>query len=202
MKQGSKEWLQARCGKATASRFCDVVAKIRTGEAAARKQYRAQLLCERLTGLPVESFVNAAMQWGRQQEPVARALYEAITGDLVSEVGFIPHAELMAGASPDGLIGDDGCIEIKCPTTAVHLDTLMKGMAAEHHAQVQGVLWITGRQWCDFVSFDPRLPEPMQLYMQRIERDEIYIARLEEEIVLFLGELEAAIAALTERIAA
>lgn len=190
MMQQSAEWFAARCGRATASRFDDVMAKIKTGEAAGRRNYRAQLVCERLTGIPAESYTNAAMQWGIDTEPQARAAYEALTGNMVQEVAFVPHPELMAGASPDGLIDLDGGLEIKCPNTAQHIEALLKGMPPEHIPQIQGGLWLTGRKWWHFVSFDPRMPEKLQLYIQKIERDSHYIAALELEVRRFLGEVD------------
>lgn len=187
--QGSDEWFAERCGFATASRFKDVLAKVKSGEAAGRRNYRAQLVCERLTGRPAESYTNAAMEWGTATEPVARMAYEARTGNIVIETGFIKHDLIPAGASPDGLVGDDGMTEFKCPNTATHIDTLLKGMSPDHMPQVQGQMWITGRQWVDFVSFDPRLPERMQLHIQRIERDAEYIKTLEAEVIAFLSEV-------------
>lgn len=191
--QGSAQWLAERAGCATASRFKDVLAKIKTGEAATRRAYRMQLVTERLTGSPVESFKNAAMEWGTQHEPLARAAYEAVTGEDVQTVGFIKHKSLAwLGGSPDGLIGDDGGIEIKCPyVSTVHVDTLLNGMPSEHMAQVQGNLWITGREWWDFISFDPRMPEHLQLHIQRIERNDEYIAKLALEVDSFLLEVDA-----------
>ena len=201
MNQGTPEWFAARCGKVTASRLGDVLAKIKSGEAAVRRNYRAQLISEQLTGVPVESFSSAAMQWGKDIEPQARAAYEAVSGNIAMEVGFIPHQHLMTGASPDGLIEEDGGIEIKCPNTATHIDTLLKGMSPEHLPQIQGAMWITGRQWWHFVSFDPRLPERLQLYVQRVERDQDYIDSLAKEVVLFLGEIDQVRQKLEEKIA-
>lgn len=193
MIQGSPEWFAARCGRATASRFADVLAKIKSGEAAGRRNYKAQLVCERMTGVPSESFESTAMRWGTEVEPLARIAYEAETGNLVEQVGFIPHNELMAGVSPDGLIEIDGGLEIKCPNTATHIDTLLKGMSPDHIPQIQGCMWISGRQWIDFVSFDPRLPEGLQLYVQRIERDETFIKTLAADVKVFLTEVDSLI---------
>ena len=191
IEQGSPEWYEARLGRATASRFKDVLAKVKSGgEAAGRKNYRAQLVVERLTGLRAERFTSTAMEWGTETEDLARLAYTLETRDLVEEVGFIEHPSLEAGASPDGLIGLDGCLEIKCRLTANHIETLKLGkMPPEHVAQVQGQLLMTGRKWCDFVSFDPTLPENAQLFIERIERDDEYIARLEVEVALFLAEV-------------
>lgn len=198
MIQGSPEWFQARCGYATASRFSDVLAKIKTGEAASRRNYRAQLVCERMTGLPAESFESSAMKWGTEQEPYAREAYEIHTGAMIEQVGFLKHADLMAGASPDGLIDEDGGIELKCPNTATHIDTILKGMPAEHLPQIQGAMWITGRGWWDFVSYDPRMPEHLQLFIKRVERDEKYITQLAFEVNTFLADVEEAIAQLSK----
>lgn len=184
--QGSPEWFAERCGMATASKFKDIMAKVKSGEAAGRRNYRAAVVCERLTGRPAETYSNAAMEWGTQTEPLARMAFEIVTGALVEEVGFIRHATLMAGASPDGLIDADGMIEIKCPNTATHIETLLGGMSPDHMPQVQGQMWIAGRRWVDFVSFDPRLPEKLKLHIQRISRDDIYIKTLESEVTAFL----------------
>lgn len=201
MMQNTPEWLQARCGLATASRFSDILATIKTGEAAARRNYRAQLVAERLTGVPQETYTNAVMQWGIDTEPFAREAYEARTGFLVEQVAFIRHPEIAAGCSPDGLIESDGGCEIKCPLTATHIDTLLKGMPAEHQPQIQGAMWLSGRKWWDFVSFDPRMPEKLQLYIQRIPRDEKYITSLELAVRLFLGEVDDLEAELRKRAA-
>lgn len=189
-KQGTPEWLADRCGFATASRFKDLLAKVKTGESASRRNYRAQLVAERLTGRPAESYSNAAMQWGTEQEPFARMQYESASAALVLETGFVPHPAIaFCGASPDGCIGDDGLVEIKCPNTATHIDTLLGGMPSEHIPQIHGQLWITGRQWADFVSYDPRLPERMRLYVQRVQRDDVYIKKLEAEVRSLLDDV-------------
>lgn len=191
MQQGTSEWLDVRAGKATASRFRDILAKIKTGEAADRRNYRAELVCERLTGRADPAYTNAAMAWGNENEPFARIAYIAKTGAEVEEVGFIAHAELPAGASPDGLIGKDGGLEIKCPNKATHLATLKaKKMPAEHIPQVQGAMWITGRMWWDFVSYHPDFPEHLQLFVTRIDRDDEYIETLQKEVSEFLNEVE------------
>ena len=188
--QGSPEWFTARCGLCTASRFADVLAAIRSGEAATRRNYRAELVCERLTGVPAEHFQSAEMRFGTEMEPYARIAYESATGNVVHQCGFLKHPQLLAGASPDGLVGMDGGLEIKVPNTATHLDALLKGMDRGHLAQIQGGMWITGRKWWDFVSYDPRMPERFQLYVQRVERDETYIENLEREVRRFLLEVE------------
>jgi putative phage-type endonuclease len=202
MEQRTDEWYAARLGLATASNFGKVLAKIKTGEAADRRNYRAQLVIERLTGNRQEGYSNAAMQWGTEQEPFARIAYMADRGVDVQEVGFIQHETLMAGCSPDGLIGADGLIEIKCPVSATHIETLKtQHMPLEHMPQVQGQMWIAGREWCDFVSYDPRMPEKLQMFVQRIPRDEQYIKALSFEIERFLEEVAAEVTAL-QKIAA
>ena len=192
MDQGSESWFQVRIGKVTASRVADVIAKTKTGYSATRDNYMAQLICERLTGLKGESFTNAAMQHGTDTEPLARAAYEALKDVLVDEVGFVPHPSIeMAGASPDGLVGDDGLLEIKCPNTATHIETLIsKVVPGKYNTQMQFQMACTGRQWCDFVSFDNRLPEMFQLFVTRVSRDEVFIKLIESEIVQFLAELD------------
>ena len=192
MDQGTEEWFTIRIGKVTASRVADVLAKTKTGYSATRDNYMAQLVCERLTGEKGESFTNAAMQHGTDTEPLARAAYEALKDVLVDEVGFVPHPSIiMAGASPDGLVGDDGLLEIKCPNTATHIETLIsKTVPGKYNTQMQFQMACTGRQWCDFVSFDNRLPAELQLFVKRVPRDEVFIRLIESEIVQFLAELD------------
>ena len=201
MEQRSTEWFTARLGKVTASRVADVIAKTKTGYSTSRENYMAQLVCERMTGTQGESYSNAAMQWGTDQEPLARAAYEAIKDVLVDEVGFIVHPTInAAGASPDGLVGDDGLIEIKCPNTATHIDTLLSDkVPSKYNTQMQWQMACTGRKWCDFVSFDPRMPEGLQIFIQRVDFDEQYVKMLEAEITEFLGELETKIEKLKEK---
>lgn len=198
MEQGTKEWFAARCGKVTASKIADVVAKTRTGWGASRENYAAQLIAERLTGVPAETFTNAAMQWGTDTEPKARAAYCLLTNCEVAEVGFIEHPTItMSGASPDGFIGDIGLIEIKCPNTATHIDTLLGAeIDGKYIKQMQWQMACTGRAWCDFVSFDPRLPVELQIKVQRVNRDADLIASLENEVRIFLKEINDKITAL------
>ena len=192
MEQGTDECFAIRIGKVTASRVADVIAKTKSGYSASRDNYMAQLVCERLTGQKGESFTNAAMQHGTETEPLARAAYEALKDVLVDEVGFVPHPTIkMAGASPDGLVGDDGLLEIKCPNTATHIETLLsESVPTKYYTQMQFQLACTGREWCDFVSFDNRLPEELQLFVKRVPRDEMYIKLMEAEIVQFIAELD------------
>jgi putative phage-type endonuclease len=199
--QGTPEWHSLRVGKVTASRVADVVAKTKTGWGASRANYLAELIAERLTGNPAPSFQNDAMRWGVECEPDARAAYEFRTDSAVEEIGFVDHPRIaMTGASPDGLIGSDGLLELKCPNTATHIDTLLGGtVPAKYITQMQWQLACTGRAWCDFVSFDPRLPEAMRLFIQRVERNDQAIAELEKLVTEFLAELDAKVAALTDR---
>lgn len=192
MDQGSEAWFQVRIGKVTASRVADILAKTKSGYSASRDNYMAQLVCERLTNQKAESFTNAAMQHGTETEPLARAAYEALKDVLVDEVGFVPHPSIkMAGASPDGLVNDDGLIEIKCPNTATHIDTLLsESVPTKYFTQMQFQMACTGREWCDFVSFDNRLPEELQLFVKRVPRDDVYIRLIEAEIVQFIAELD------------
>lgn len=188
--QRSPEWFAARLGKATGSRFADIMARTRSGYSTSRKNYAAELATEWLTNTPTETYTSTAMQWGTDYEPVARQRYELATGNDVVETGFWVHDDLDCGASPDGFIGDDGLIEIKCPNTATHIETLVKDkIPSQYYAQVQGQMWITDRKWCDFVSFDPRMPANARLKIVRVERDDDFIGRLEFEITDFLGEV-------------
>jgi putative phage-type endonuclease len=200
IEQGTPEWHQLRLGKVTASRVSDVMAKIKTGESASRKNYRAELVVQRLTGLPSESFTNAAMEWGTATEPMARIAYEIAKEVLVEQVGFIEHPTIaMFGCSPDGLV-HDGMIEIKCPNSATHIEYLTDNKApAKYINQMQCQMAVTGRKWCDFVSFDPRLPEDLQLFVVRVERDQKYIDSMEVEVVEFLTEVEGMVNQLKER---
>jgi putative phage-type endonuclease len=195
MEQGSDAWFNIRIGKVTASRVADVLAKTKTGYSTTRDNYMAQLVCERLTGQKGESFTNAAMQHGTETEPLARAAYEARYDVLVDEVGFVSHPTIeMSGASPDGLVGEDGLIEIKCPNTATHIETLLsESVPNKYYTQMQFQIACTGRKWCDFVSFDNRLPTELQMFVKRVPRDDVYIRLIEDEIVKFLGELDTKI---------
>lgn len=201
--QGTPEWFAARLGKVTASRVADVIAKTKTGYSSSRANYAAELLCERLTKTPAESFCSPAMQWGKDNEALARAAYAMQTGVDVYEVGFIDHPEIaMSGASPDGLVLADGLVEIKAPNTATHLDTLESGaIPAKYMTQMQWQMACAGREWCDFVSFDPRLPPDLCLFVKRVERDVSLILDLETEVSAFLDELDRRIAGLTARFA-
>jgi putative phage-type endonuclease len=191
MEQRTDDWFAARLGKVTASRVADVIAKTKTGYGAGRANYMADLVVERLTGQKASSFTNAAMEWGTEQEPNAKAAYAAKTGILVEDVGFIDHPTVaMSGASPDGL-AEDGLVEIKCPNTATHLEYIFDGKPPQKYVtQMQWQMACAGKPWCDFVSYDPRLPERLQLLVIRVPRDDDYIAMLETEVKKFLAELD------------
>jgi putative phage-type endonuclease len=193
--QGSLEWHALRLGKVTASRVSDVIAKTKTGWGAGRANYAAELIAERLTGSPAERFTNAAMQWGTDNEPLARKAYEFMTDNAVEQVGFVAHPLIeMSGASPDGLVGADGLLEIKCPNTATHIDTLLnQAIPYKYIVQMGWQMACTGRQWCDFVSFDPRLPEDMRLWVRRVTRDDVFVKGLEGDVSDFLAEVESTI---------
>ena len=203
--QGSDEWFAERCGKATASRIADVIAKTKSGWGASRANYMAQLISERLTGTTAESYSNAAMQWGIDTEAEARAAYEFHTDETVTEVGFIVHPKIpMSGASPDGIIGSGwhGLVEIKCPNTATHIDTLLKQqIPAKYTTQMQWQMACCESEWCDFVSYDPRMPESMRLFVMRVGRDDERISELEAEVAEFLTEVSTRVDELTARYA-
>lgn len=196
--QGSPEWFALRVGKVTASRVADVIAKTKTGWGASRANYMAELIAERLTGEPAEKYTNAAMAWGTEKEPDARAAYEFFRDAHVVEVAFINHPVIgMTGASPDGFVGDHGLVEIKCPNTATHLDTLLsQSIPGKYVTQMLWQMEVSGRAWCDFVSYDPRLPETMSLFVKRVERDDNLIDEMRSLVIEFLDEIEQKITAL------
>jgi putative phage-type endonuclease len=191
IEQRSEAWHNARCGRVTASRVADIIAKTKTGYSTSRDNYLAQLVCERMTGKPAESYSNAAMQHGTDTEPYARAAYEARMDILVTEVGFIDHPWIsMSGASPDGL-ANEGLVEIKCPNTATHIDTLLsRTVPAKYITQMMWQMACADRPWCDFVSFDPRLPERHQLFIKRINYDPEMVNLLENSVIQFLGDVD------------
>ena len=202
MIQGSEEWLQARVGKVTASRVHDIIATTRSGGfTSGRKNYMADLVIERLTGQPAPSYQSAAMQYGINMEPSARFAYALATGAEITEMGFIQHPTIaMAGCSPDGLVGDDGLVEIKCPNTATMIEVLLGGKTDPAYAsQCHFQMSCTGRQWCDLVTFDNRLPEGMQMHIFRIHRDDKIIAKLDLEVEQFLIDLDATVDLLRKR---
>lgn len=189
--QRTDAWFAARLGKVTASRVADLMATTKSGYSASRDNLMAQLIVERLTGSATETYSSPSMQWGNEQEPFARAAYEIATGQMVEECGFVPHPTIEnAGASPDGLIGTDGLVEIKCPNTATMIDTLLtQKVPGKYITQMQMQMACTNRLWCDFVSFDPRLPAKAQLWIKRVYRDPEFIEKMEQEIIKFLDEL-------------
>jgi putative phage-type endonuclease len=191
--QGSPEWFAARCGKVTASRVADLVSRTKTGWGASRANYMAELIAERLTGQVAEGFTSTAMRWGQEWEAEARRAYEFRLDRDVVEIGFVPHPLIeMAGASPDGLIGESGLLEIKAPNTATHLEILAsRSIPGRYVTQMMWQMACTERSWCDFVSYDPRLPEAMRLFVQRIARDDRMIEDLEVAVGEFLEELDA-----------
>jgi putative phage-type endonuclease len=192
IEQGSPEWFAQRLGKVTASRVADVIAKTKSGYSTSRANYMTELALERITRQRQEGFTNAAMQWGTETEPLARAAYEALTGEIVDEVAMVKHPTIEAsGASPDGLVGLVGLIEIKCPNSATHMDTLLsKKPSGKYVTQMMWQMACTSRKWCDFVSFDPRFPPHLQLFVARVLRDDAVINALELDVTTFLKELE------------
>lgn len=201
VEQRTDDWFQARLGKVTASKVSDVMAKTKSGYSASRQNYMAQLICERLTGVKQDSFTNAAMQRGTELEPMAREIYVLNSFDAtVTEVGFIPHPTIdNFGASPDGLVNDDGLIEIKCPNTWTHLEFIKSNEPKrEYILQMHVQMMCTGRKWCDFVSFDDRLPDEYQFRVKRIEFNPILAKEIENEVIKFLAELGLEIASLKQ----
>jgi putative phage-type endonuclease len=199
--QRTEDWFAARLGKVTASSLHKVLAKTKTGYGADRGNYMTQLVLERVTGSKAESYTNAAMQWGIDQEPFARAAYEAKTGVMVEEVGFMPHPTIDAsGASPDGLVGTDGMVEIKCPDSKTALECWLsdKPVEAKYFAQMQWQMRCANRAWCDYVVFDPRMPAKAQLFITRVQRDDKWLADTETEVIKFLAEVDAKVAALNK----
>lgn len=197
--QRSDEWFAARAGKATASAIYKIMARTKTGYGADRANYHAQLVAERLTGRVADNFSNAAMQWGTDTEPMARAAYAEMIKDNVPEIGFLDHPAIhMSGASPDGLVGFDGLVEIKCPNTATHIATLTgAAIDRKYLLQMQWQMACAERDWCDFASFDPRLPAEMQLHVRRVNRDPALIAEIEAEVIAFLSEVSATVETLS-----
>lgn len=198
---GTPEWFAARLGKLTASRIADALARTKSGWGASRTNYMAELVAERLTGVPAETYVSAAMQRGADMETEARAAYEFCFGIDVAPGGFIAHPRIAdSGASPDGLVGDDGLVEFKCPNTSTHIDTLLGAPIAQRYVlQMQWQMACTDRTWCDFVSYDPRMPEAMRLHATRVARDAAMIAALERDVRDFLSELSAKVDELRRR---
>ena len=200
IEQNTPEWHQARCGSLGASAVHEALAKTKSGWGAGRANAKARIVLERLTGTPQESFTNAAMQWGHDQEDNAANAYAFLTDNQVQVCGIFKHPSIEGThASPDRLVGEEGLVEIKCPNSATHLDTLLsKKVPAKYITQMQWQMAVTGRKWCDFVSYDPRFPEQHQVFVQRVERDDERIAELEKDVAEFLAEVEADLKALDE----
>jgi putative phage-type endonuclease len=205
IEQRTEAWHTQRLGRVTASRLADVLAKTKSGYSASRNNYMTQLVLERITGTRAEFYSNAAMIHGVEQEPFARAAYEAHTGQMVEEVGFIPHPTIeAAGASPDGLVGDDGMVEIKCPSSSTALEcwlTRSQGgnpVDAKYYAQMQFQMRCADRSWVDYVVFDPRMPAKAQLFIVRVERNDDWLKIAEEEVTSFLAEVDAKVTALKQ----
>lgn len=200
IEQNTPEWLQARCGSLGASAVAEALARTKTGWGAGRANVKARIIIERLTGTPQETFKSGPMQWGHDQEDAAANAYSFLTGNPVEVCGIYKHPSIEGThASPDRLVGDDGLCEIKCPNSATHLDTLLSKKIAGHYVtQMQWQMAVTGRQWVDFVSFDPRFPETHQVWINRVERDQKLIEKLEQDVIEFLAEVEADLKALSE----
>lgn len=193
IEQGTPEWHAMRCGKVTASRVADVTAKTKSGISAMRATYMGQLIAERLTGVVADSYTSDAMKWGTDTEEEARNAYAFYYGAKLAPVAFVEHPTIaMSGASPDRYVGDDGLIEVKCPNTATHIETLLgKAAPGKYIKQMQWQMACTGRAWCDFVSFDPRMPEHLKLFVRRVPRDPIVISELEAEVRQFIRDMDA-----------
>jgi putative phage-type endonuclease len=201
IQQGTAEWLQMRVGSVTASYMANVMEKLKKGgETQARKNYKVELVCERITGLKYEHYVTPSMEWGIENEPLARAAYEVETGFEAKPGGIALHDRIKwLMASPDGLVGEDGLVEFKCPTTATHIEYIGAGVVPpEYHWQMLCQMACSGRKWCDFVSFEPRMPYALQLFIRRMERDDARIAEMEAEVEKFIGEIEDSIIALSK----
>jgi putative phage-type endonuclease len=193
VEQRSAKWHQMRLGKVTASRVADILAKTKTGPSASRQNYLIELALQRTTGVIQESYSNSAMEWGTQTEPQARVAYEVATHNFVDQVAFVDHPSIEGfGCSPDGLVGKDGLIEIKCPNSPTHWEYFKYNRPPQKYViQMQAQMACTGAKWCDFVSFDPRMPERSQLLVVNVLRDDEFILYMEAEIKQFLSEVEA-----------
>jgi putative phage-type endonuclease len=191
--QGTDAWHQLRLGRVTASRVADIMAKTKTGVSASRQNYLIELALQRVTGTIEPTYTNDAMAWGTATEPQARVAYEVKTGNFVDQIAFVNHPTIeWFGCSPDGLVSNDGLIEIKCPNSATHWATIKDGKPpTKYLIQMQTQMAVTNRQWCDFVSFDPRMPERSQLFICRVERDKTMIDEIESEVMKFLSEVES-----------
>jgi len=203
--QGSEEWHRCRAGRVTASKVADLLAKTKTGWGASRANYAAQLVAERLTGrIDRNGYMNVAMQWGTDTEPEAREIYSLLGGVSVDPAGFVLHPAIeMSGCSPDGIVTSEtgnGLVEIKCPMTAGHIETLLGGeVPGKYVKQMQWQMACCELPWCDFVSYDPRMPAEMQLFVRRVDRDDKLIAEMEKQVVEFLDEVDQTVASLVSR---
>ena len=199
--QGTQEWRNARAGSLGSSSLHEVVARTKTGWSASRANRMSTLIVERLTGIPQETYVNAAMQDGIEREPEARAAYAFRTDADVVEVGIALHPSIKGThASPDGLVGTDGLVEIKCPQQSAHLALLLgEAIPSKYLIQMQWQLRCCDRAWADFVSYNPSFPENMRLFIQRIKRDDGHISELESAVRQFIAEIDEKIAALNAR---
>jgi putative phage-type endonuclease len=196
--QGSPEWHAMRVGRVTASRVADIIRKTKSGYSTSRANYLAELIAEKLTGAPAPHFISDAMRFGTENEPNARAAYEFKTAMEVQSVGFVIHPVIRdSGASPDGLVGTEGLVEFKSPLTSTHIETLLTGkIDPDYITQCQWQMACTSRKWCDWVSFDPRMPESLKLFVQRVDRNDETIASLETSVRDFLDELAKKLAQL------
>jgi len=200
IQQGTEEWHQLRLGKVTASRVADILAKTKSGASASRGNYLIELALQRVTKTIEESYSNSAMEWGVATEPQARVAYEVSTGNFVDQIAFVNHPTIEGfGCSPDGLVGE-GLIEIKCPNSATHWSYIKANEPPQKYIiQMQAQMSVTGAKWCDFVSFDPRMPERSQLLIVRVNRDNEFIAEMENDIKQFLSEVEAEVNLMEKR---
>jgi putative phage-type endonuclease len=200
IEQGSKEWKLLRAGNATASRIADIIAKTKTGYSTSRENYLNELVIERF-GVLSEGYTNAAMQHGTETEPFARATYESVNGVMVKQVDYVPHPKIEhSGASPDGIV-NDGLLEIKCPDSKTHFNYIISNeVPAKYKPQMAWQMACTGAKWCDFVSYDDRVPEDLQFYQIRYERDDDYIEMLEKEVIKFLKEVQDRFNQLSDKI--
>jgi putative phage-type endonuclease len=196
--QGSPEWHALRVGRVTASRVADIIRKTKSGYSTSRANYMAELIAEKLTGVAAPHFISGPMQWGTENEPNARAAYEFKRCVEIIPAAFVIHPVIHdSGASPDGLVGTEGLVEFKCPLTSTHIETLLTGkIEPDYITQMQWQMACTDRKWCDWVSFDPRMPESLKLFVRRVERDDVLIASLENDVREFLDELAKKLAQL------
>lgn len=201
VQQGTPEWHQLRLGKVTASRVADILAKTKTGPSASRNNYLIELALQRVTKTIEGSYTNAAMEWGTQTEPQARVAYEVKTGNFVDQVAFVDHPTIDGfGCSPDGLVGSDGLIEIKCPNSATHWSYIKANEPPnKYFIQMQAQMAVTGAKWCDFVSFDPRMPERSQLLIVSVPIDREFVLYMEAEIKQFLSEVDKEVQLMEKR---